>query len=334
MDNRGPGAEDGNPGTVGGGQKTGGGKQERTADDERAAREAAPPNNRTCYYCAYAQWMRPGLSALMTTDWLHHLMCVNHPDAPGTCREVLPAGTCPNFRARWKPPLRVEPPEPPNDEVRYIALSRGKYTVVDAADFEWLNRHKWFAIRSPHGPGCYAARWDGKRIILMHREIMNAPDGTIVDHANRCPSDNRQCNLRLCTHQQNTFNRRCRAHTSQYQGVSYSKDWGQWVAHIKLDAGNEHLGHFDDEVAAAKVRDRWAFAFHRRFAFLNFPEDFEGKDPDDPEFQAIRDYLQEKRRKREARKKAKEERQKERGQEADTKRRGRRKDQPQAMENK
>jgi hypothetical protein len=95
------------------------------------------------------------------------------------------------------------------------------------------------------------------------------------------------------------------------------------VAHIKIDQRQERLGYYDDEVEAAKVRDRWAFAFHGRFAFLNFPADFEGKDPNDPEFQALRHQLQEKRRKREARKKAKG-----KGKKANAKRRGRKRDKP------
>ncbi len=49
-----------------------------------------------------------------------------------------------------------------------------------------------------------------------------------------------------------------------------------------------HLGIFADEVEAARVRDRWAFALQGRFAWLNFPEDFRGQDPADPEFQALR----------------------------------------------
>jgi hypothetical protein len=267
--------------------------------------EAVPPNERTCYHCAYAHWMRLGPSVLMAMDWRKHLICLNHPDAPGEFHEVLGNGTCPNFLARREPPVRVEPPEPPNDKVKYIALTQGKHAIVDAADFEWLNKHKWFATRRPGGSGYYAARWENGRMILMHREIMNAPDGMQVDHANRYPSDNRRCNLRVCTKQQNVFNRCTGVHSSRYQGVSYCKDHDKWVAYIKLDQQHERLGDFDDEVEAAKIRDRWAFAFHGRFAFLNFPEDFASKDPNDPEFQALRDQLAEKRREREARKKAK-----------------------------
>jgi hypothetical protein len=249
----------------------------------------------------------------MAMDWRRHLVCLNHPDAPGEFREVLGNGACPNFLARREPAVRVEPPEPPNDKVKYIALTKGQHAIVDAADFAWLNRHKWYAVPCTTGPGYYAARGTGGRTIFMHRQIMNAPDDMVVDHANRNPSDNRRCNLRLCTQQQNGCNRHTAVHSSRFQGVAYRKGDGKWVAHIKLGRRSEQIGAFDDEVEAAQVRDRWAFAFHGRFAYLNFPEDFEGKDPNDPEFQALRDQLQERRRKREAKKKAKEERQKSKG---------------------
>jgi hypothetical protein len=265
--------------------------------------------------------MRLGPAVLMAMDWRKHLICLNHPEAPGEFREVLGNSTCPNFLVRREPAVRVEPPEPPNDKIKFIALTKGQHAIVDAADFEGLNRHKWFAARSSSGRGCYAARWENGRLIFMHRQVMNVPDDAVVDHINRCPSDNRRCNLRTCTLQQNIFNRCVGAHSSRYQGVSYFKRSGKWVAHIKIDQRQERLGYYDDEVEAAKVRDRWAFAFHGRFAFLNFSEAFEGKDPNDPEFQALRHQLQEKRRKREARKKAKGE-----GKKANAKHRGRKRD--------
>ena len=50
----------------------------------------------------------------------------------------------------------------------------------------------------PVGSG-YAARRVRRGVILMHREIMNAPPGKDVDHFNGHPSDNRRHNLRIST---------------------------------------------------------------------------------------------------------------------------------------
>lgn len=54
------------------------------------------------------------------------LICVNAADTAGEMKGVPATGTCRNFRARRKPVLRVAPPEPPNDKVRYIALTKGE----------------------------------------------------------------------------------------------------------------------------------------------------------------------------------------------------------------
>ncbi len=172
-----------------------------TSKNGKCVRQPAPPGGgsrkrpepgpRTCFRCAYAQRMRPCRAALRVMDWVSHLMCVNSEAAPGEFREVRPTGTCRNFRARQEPPVRVQPPEPPNDQIKYVALTKGQYAIVDAADFERVNQYKWCAARASSGSGYYAVRREAGRTILMHREILNAPDDMSVDHINRQPSDNR-----------------------------------------------------------------------------------------------------------------------------------------------
>jgi hypothetical protein len=61
------------------------------------------------------------------------LVCANHPDTAGELTRVDPASLCRNFRYRRDRPVRLTPPEPPNDQVRYIALTRGMFALVDAA---------------------------------------------------------------------------------------------------------------------------------------------------------------------------------------------------------
>ena len=75
---------------------------------------------------------------------------------------------------------------------------------------------------------------------------------TTIDHINGDGLDNRLCNLREVTQQQNIHNHRKppRHNTSGYLGVSYFKAGNKFSAHINLDGKKKHLGYFvDPEVA-------------------------------------------------------------------------------------
>ena len=86
-------------------------------------------------------------------------------------------------------------------------------------------------------------------------------------------------NLRICTNQQNAWNRRPRETyggrqvSSQYKGVSRTKA-GNW----KVDFGSKKLvpcgrirKTFDTEIKAAKFYDACAIKYYKEFAVLNFP---------------------------------------------------------------
>jgi len=112
---------------------------------------------RSCYDCVFclsdaALWLRTLMSGFPVAG-----MCANHPDTPGQLREVPHGGPCRNFRPRPRP-QGTELPEPPNDEVRYIPLTRGLHALVDAKNYEWLSRHKWSAHDVGRGKAQYAVR--------------------------------------------------------------------------------------------------------------------------------------------------------------------------------
>lgn len=229
-------------------------------------------SERICANCACAmrpvgRWFR-----IILSRWPGLLACISHPDSPGQMREVSHLDTCRNFRRKYKPPVRLEPPEPPSDDIRYIALTKGRFAIVDAADYEWLNQYTWQAAYN--GTKFYATTKKGRGgNIWMHRLIMNAPKGMVVDHINGNGLDNRRCNLRICTRQQNAYNsRRCRG-TSQYKGVHFEKATGGWRATITCKGEHFNLGLFDDEVEAARAYDCKAIELFGEFAYLNFPEE-------------------------------------------------------------
>lgn len=227
---------------------------------------------RTCFNCASLVWPEPLKDFRDMLGWQGRIrlpVCVNHVDHQGLAREVHPGETCRNFCPRWRPAKRKKPPEPTDEGVRHIPLTKGAFAIVDADDFERLNRYKWHAlhVRSQW----YARRAPGGRVIMMHREIMQPPDGMVVDHIDGNGLNNRKCNLRICTQQQNMQNRRPLARSSAFKGVSFYTQTGKWHAEITLDGKKIYIGSYDDEIEAARAYDRKAIELFGEFAYLNFP---------------------------------------------------------------
>lgn len=232
--------------------------RQHVAKWDRRAKSVA---ERTCAHCVYGLACPGGEPEQVT--------CVNHVESPGRLHPVVGGGSCRNFRPRRRTPVRIEPPEPPSDEIRYIALTRGKFAIVDAADYEWLSRYKWTA--NCKGDKCYAYRRDKGRGVLMHRAIMQAPKGLVVDHIDGNGLNNRRSNLRLCTQAENSRNARPRRGTSRFKGVRAHNTPGQFVAEITLDGRARYIGSFTDEIEAAIAYDLRAVVLFAEFARLNFP---------------------------------------------------------------
>jgi hypothetical protein len=230
---------------------------------------------RTCHDCVYCAWDLKLWLRTFAGGRPCRGMCANHPDTPGTLREIPVGGPCRNFQARPTPPVRVAPPKPPSEDVRLIPLTRGQYAIVDATDYEWLSKYKWFATCSRRGR-YYAGRGVGGRILYMHRLIMNPPPGMVVHHIDGNSLNNRRSNLRICTREENTHNHKlAEGKSSQFRGVFRLKGQpDKWYAEIRHKGLRFVLGSFDSEVEAARAYDRKAVELFKRHACLNFPEEW------------------------------------------------------------
>lgn len=150
--------------------------------------------------------------------------------------------------------------------MHYVSLTQGKSTSVDDADFVWLSKKKWLAIK--RGYNWYAARNEGGQMLFMHREITKCPKGFEVDHIDGDGLNNSRRNLRVCSRSQNKMN--CKSpsnNTSGVKGVSYVKTKGTWYAYIKINGKMKNLGTYRNKGKAIAARQKAERELFGEFAF-------------------------------------------------------------------
>jgi hypothetical protein len=135
--------------------------------------------------------------------------------------------------------------------MKKIKLTKGKTTIIDDEDLEKVMKYTWYF--QGNGYAVRDQRHNGCRMMLLHRYIMDAPKGVVVDHINGNTLDNRKINLRTCTHSQNSWNAKKRKdNTSGHKGVSWAKDRNKWVVRIKVNKVYIFGGYFDNKIKAAQ----------------------------------------------------------------------------------
>jgi len=155
--------------------------------------------------------------------------------------------------------------------MKKIPLTQGKHTLVDDSDYEELSQYRWFAARA--GRNWYAHRTLKKgneiKTVRMHRLVIEAAVGQIVDHINQNGLDNRKENLRICSRTENARNRGAtRTNKLGYKGV-YQRPTGKYQAVIRLDGRAKSLGHFHSAREAALAFDRAALEHHGAYVSTN-----------------------------------------------------------------
>jgi hypothetical protein len=110
------------------------------------------------------------------------------------------------------------------------------------------------------------------KVRLLHREIMNAKAGELVDHINGDTLDNRKSNLRICTHSENMCNRATNGSSKTgLKGVYWCKDKAMYRAHVRLNGKKHHAGYAHTAAEAGRLYDAKARQLHGEFARSNTP---------------------------------------------------------------
>lgn len=174
------------------------------------------------------------------------------------------------------------------DAVREIQLTKGYVALVDDAEFS-----REHIVEFPRGliwRGCICDRlWiakvkpctvyatsmlSGSFELRLHRVVMDAKYGELIDHVDGNGLNNRRDNLRRATNQGNNANRKSqRGSGSRFKGVWFHKVAGKWEAAIQCDGKKQYLGLHVLEEEAARAYDEAALRLFGEFARLNFPSE-------------------------------------------------------------
>jgi hypothetical protein len=88
-----------------------------------------------------------------------------------------------------------------------------------------------------------------------------------IDHVNNVRQDNKINNLRECTAQQNNHNSIiAKNNTSGVKGVCWHKASEKWIAKIKINKKNIHIGLFKSIDDAKKNIEDYRKMYHKEFA--------------------------------------------------------------------
>jgi AP2 domain. len=165
----------------------------------------------------------------------------------------------------------------PDDSYIRVPLGYNKFALIDREDAVIVVQWRCRAQKLPGGKiyvNCHRTIDGVREDTTLHRLLMQPPPDMDVDHRNGDSLDCRRENMRICTQQQNTFNRRKRRDSRQpYVGIRPAPNGIRWYAYISCDRKQTYLGSFATPEEAARAYDAKAKETRGEFAYLNFPEE-------------------------------------------------------------
>lgn len=133
------------------------------------------------------------------------------------------------------------------------------YVMVDVADAESVNLHRWTLTNGYATRTVYPGRHRRPLTIYLHRALLGLipGDGFEGDHVNRIRMDCRRQNLRPLRRGKNQQNQRGYPNrpnaTSAYRGVFWNKQRHRWMACVGVNGKTVYLGLFRSELDAANA---------------------------------------------------------------------------------
>lgn len=155
--------------------------------------------------------------------------------------------------------------------MKEISLTQGKTALVDDADFDLVNKHRWAARKSRHL--FYAQSKIGGKTVSLHAFLLTPPLNVDVDHIDGNGLNNQRSNLRICSHMENMANQKRHSDSkSPFKGIWRASNCDRWAAQLVFNGKKVYLGVYKNAADAALAYDKKAKELFGPFARLNFPE--------------------------------------------------------------
>jgi hypothetical protein len=154
----------------------------------------------------------------------------------------------------------------------YGKQGEGKFAIVDNEDFEYINKIRWncnvfgYAVKVQRKEENYNQR----EVLSIHRLIMKAKKGDLIDHINGNKLDNRKENLRFADKSKNAMNMHSVYGAIPYKGVYFDKSRNNFCTRISIDGKQKIVGRYNTAEEAAKAYDEAAIKYYGEFANINF----------------------------------------------------------------
>ena len=142
-------------------------------------------------------------------------------------------------------------------------------TKIDDEYFDELSKITWYYHQNK-----YTCHLRGDLTIYLHRLIMAAGKGEVVDHIDGDGLNNQKANLRLCTQVKNGQNRKKnKNNTSGFKGVSNIAGHRYlakpWRANLRFNGVTKNLGNYATPEEAAQAYNNAVIANLDAYAYLN-----------------------------------------------------------------
>lgn len=157
-----------------------------------------------------------------------------------------------------------------------IKRSDGAEILVDAIDADLVREYSW----SPGGTNKrYAAAFiqQGNSVstVYLHRLVMGAGAGQVVDHVDGNGLNCRRDNLRIVTKSENGANRSFTRNRTGFRNVSFSPKRNRYQARVGKQGGVFRGPYRSTAEEAAKDADAILRGLFPRGVAMNFPQDGE-----------------------------------------------------------